>query len=75
MRVEGNAYLLSSCVPDAVLRPSRMTTVCPWTGLANYYDVHVGGQVFPDGAFTFPHPPPVARHIEGRVAFWNAVKA
>ena len=72
--VEGNAYFPLSSVPDGVLRPSNTTSVCPWRGIASYYDVHVDGQVVPDGAFTYRHPSPLARRIKGRVAFWNGIE-
>ena len=43
--VEGNAYFPLTSVPEGVLHPSSTTSVCPWKGVANYYDVHVDGQV------------------------------
>ncbi len=72
--VEGNAYFPLPSVPAGVLHSSSTTTVCPWKGVASYYDVHVDGQVVPDGAFTYRHPTPLARRIKGRVAFWNGIE-
>ncbi|MGI8702131.1 MAG: DUF427 domain-containing protein [Nocardioidaceae bacterium] len=72
--VEGNAYFPLPSVPEGVLQPSSTTTVCPWKGVASYYDVHVNGQVVPDGAFTYRHPSPLARRIKGRVAFWKGIE-
>ena len=72
--VEGNAYFPLPSVPAAVLQPSSTTSVCPWKGVASYYDVHVDGQVVPDGAFTYRHPSPLARRIKGRVAFWKGIE-
>ena len=72
--VEGNAYFPLPNVPEGVLQPSRTTSVCPWKGVASYYDVHVDGQVVPDGAFTYRHPSPLARRIKGRVAFWKGIE-
>ena len=72
--VEGNAYFPPSSVPEGVLHPSSTTSVCLWKGVATYYDVHVGGQVVPDGAFTYRHPTPLARRIKGRVAFWQGIE-
>ncbi len=72
--VEGNAYFPLLGIPEGVLRPSSTTSVCPWKGVASYYDVHVDGQVVPDGAFTYRHPTPVARRIKGRVAFWKGIE-
>ncbi len=72
--VEGNAYFPLTAVPAGVLQPSSTTSVCPWKGVASYYDVHVEGQVVPDGAFTYRHPSPLARRIKGRVAFWKGIE-
>lgn len=72
--VEGIAYFPMHSVHEGVLQPSSTTTVCPWKGVASYYDVHVDGQDVPDGAFTYRHPSPLARRIKGRVAFWNGIE-
>jgi len=72
--VEGNAYFPLPSVPEGVLQPSSTTSVCPWKGVASYYDVHIDGQVIPDGAFTYRHPSPLARRIKGRVAFWKGIE-
>lgn len=72
--VDGNAYFPLHSVPEGVLQPSGTTSVCPRKGVASYYDVHVDGQVVPDGAFTYRHPSPLARRIKGRVAFWKGIE-
>ena len=72
--VEGNAYFPLSSVPAGVLHPSGTTSVCPWKGVASYYDVHVDGQVVLDGAFTYRHPLPLVRRIKGRVSFWKGIE-
>lgn len=72
--VEGNAYFPLDSVPDGVLQPSSTTSVCPWKGVASYYDVHVDDQVIPDGAWTYRHPLPLARRVKGRVAFRNGIE-
>jgi len=74
VNVEGNAYFPLACVPEGVLQPSSTTSVCPWKGVASYYDVHVGEQVIPDGAWSYRHPLPLARRVKGRVAFWNGIE-
>jgi len=74
VNVEGNAYFPLDSVPAGVLQPSSTTSICLWKGLAHYYDVHVGEQVIPDGAWTYRHPLPLARRIKGRVAFWNGIE-
>ena len=74
VNVEGNAYFPLDSVTQGVLQPSSTTSVCPWKGVASYYDVHVDEQVIPDGGWTYRHPLPLARRIRGRVAFWNGIE-
>ena len=74
VNVEGNAYFPIDIVPEGVLQLSSTTSVCPWKGVASYYDVHVDEQVIPDGAWTYRHPLPLARRVKGRVAFWNGIE-
>ena len=74
VNVEGNAYFPLDIVPEGVLQLSSTTSVCPWKGVASYYDVHVGEQVITDGAWTYRHPLPLARRVKGRVAFWNGIE-
>ena len=39
--VEGNHYFPPESVDRDYLRPSERTSVCPWKGLASYYDIEV----------------------------------
>lgn len=72
--VEGNHYFpIESVVPD-VLQPSSHHTVCPWKGVASYYDIAVDGEVNAQAAWYYPKPTPPARAVTGRVAFWRGVK-
>jgi uncharacterized protein (DUF427 family) len=72
--VEGNAYFPREAVRDDVLRPSEHHTVCPWKGMASYYDLEVDGQVNRDAAWYYPTPKDAAKEIAGRVAFWHGVE-
>ncbi len=72
--VEGSAYFPLPSVPEGALQPSSTISVCPWKGVASYYDVHVDGRVVPDGAWTYRHPSPLVRRIKGRVAFWKGIE-
>ena len=71
---DGNAYFPAESITEGVLRPSSTRTVCPWKGMATYYDVHAGDLVIPDGAWTYRHPLPIARRVRGRVAFWSGIE-
>ena len=72
--VEGNHYFPIESVNPDVLQPSSHRTVCPWKGLASYYDVAVDGEVNRDAAWYYAKPTPPARKVANRVAFWNGVK-
>ncbi len=72
--VEGNHYFPLESVDSAVLHRNRMKSVCPWKGLASYYDVEVDGDRNTNAAWTYRHPYPWVRKIKNRVAFWNGVQ-
>lgn len=72
--VEGNHYFPIADVRREHLQPSRRQTVCPWKGVASYYDVVVGDRVNRDAAWFYPDPKPAAQRVEGRVAFWHGVR-
>lgn len=72
--VEGNHYFPPDSLLPEHLRPSRTRTLCPWKGLASYYDVEVDGVASRNGAWSYPRPSFLARRIKGRVTFWNGVQ-
>jgi uncharacterized protein (DUF427 family) len=73
-RVEGNHYFPPETVNWEFLEPSNQTSVCPWKGVASYYDVIVDGKRLPAAAWTYETPSDAAQHIGGYVAFWRGVK-
>lgn len=73
-RVEGNVYFPLSSVDRQYLRTSDHHTVCPWKGIASYYDVIVDGQVNTNAAWYYPEPKDAARQIRDHVAFWHGVR-
>lgn len=64
--------------PDAVrwdhLEPSDHRTVCPWKGVAEYYDVVVDRDRANGAAWSYPTPLPKAEKLAGWVAFWSGVR-
>jgi len=72
--VEGNCYFPVESVRPGVLTGSKTRSLCPWKGLAGYYDVTTRGSVNHDAAWTYRHPTPFARRIKGKVAFWQGVQ-
>lgn len=72
--VEGNHYFPAESVRREFLTDSTTHTVCPWKGRAGYYTVTVDGVTADDAAWYYPHPTPLARQVENRVAFWRGVQ-
>jgi len=71
--VEGNHYFPRDAIKPEHFRPSATTSVCPWKGQAEYFDVVVGDDVNRDAAWYYDTPKPAAENITGRVAFWRGV--
>ncbi|MDQ3565744.1 MAG: DUF427 domain-containing protein [Pseudomonadota bacterium] len=71
--VEGNAYFPPDSIKREYLRPTDAHTVCPWKGVASYYDV-VNGAVNKEAAWYYPEPKQAAAKITGYVAFWKGVE-
>jgi uncharacterized protein (DUF427 family) len=72
--VEGNHYFPAEAVNKAYFQESPSQTVCPWKGVASYYNVVVNGDVNRDAAWTYPAASNAAKKIEGYIAFWKGVK-
>ena len=72
--LEGNHYFPLESINLEYLRESSRHTVCPWKGLASYYDVEVDGDCNKAAAWYYPTPSPAARRIKDRVAFWHGVQ-
>jgi uncharacterized protein (DUF427 family) len=72
--VEGNHYFPPHTIKQEYFRPSSQSTVCPWKGIASYYDVEVDGRLNPGAAWYYPDPKPAAHNIKGHIAFWRGVK-
>ena len=72
--VEGNHYFPASSLNQDYVRPSDMTSVCPWKGTASYYTLEVDGQTNENAVWYYPEPKPDAEMVRDRVAFWRGVK-
>jgi uncharacterized protein (DUF427 family) len=72
--VEGNHYFPSDSLVAAHFRKNSATTVCPWKGTANYFDVIVGDKVNERAAWTYKTPKDAAQNIANYVAFWRGVE-
>ncbi len=72
--VEGNHYFPPESVNPEYLKNSSAQTVCPWKGLASYYDIEVDGKTNERSAWYYPEPSPAASNIKDYIAFWKGVK-
>ena len=72
--VEGNHYFPRDAIKAEYLQPSETHTICPWKGLASYYDVVVDGKVNRDAAWFYPEPKQAAQEIQDYIAFWHGVQ-
>jgi len=72
--VEGNHYFPESSLQRSYFQESATQTVCPWKGVASYYNLVVGDSVNADSAWFYPEPKQAASQISGHVAFWRGVE-
>ena len=74
IRVEGNQYFPPESLRREFFTESATKSLCPWKGVARYYDLTVDGQVNADAGWYYPNPSPLARRIKNHVAFWHGVE-
>lgn len=74
VRIEGNHYFPLRSLNKQYFTESTRHTVCPWKGVASYYDVVVDGEANPGAAWFYPDPSRMAASIKDHVAFWNGVR-
>ena len=71
--MEGNHYFPRESLVMEHFREADLTSVCPWKGMANYFDLVVEGDVNSEAAWVYEDPKETAMEIKGRVAFWRGV--
>jgi uncharacterized protein (DUF427 family) len=74
IEIEGNQYFPPDSIKREFLKPNDHHTLCPWKGLASYYDLDVNGKKNLSAAWYYPEPRPAARQIKDYVAFWRGVR-
>jgi uncharacterized protein (DUF427 family) len=72
--VEGNHYFPLDSIRADHFTVIDATSVCPWKGIAHYYDVIVDGKTAGGGAWYYPEPKEEAAEIKDHVAFWRGVE-
>ena len=71
--VEGNHYFPPDSIDQRYFEPNDKQTMCPWKGVASYYDVIVDGERNGAAAWCYPETKEAANNIRGYVAFWQGV--
>jgi uncharacterized protein (DUF427 family) len=71
---ECNHYFPPEALRHEFFIASRARSLCLWKGIAGYYMVTVDGAAYPDVAWCYRRPTPLARRIRGRVAFGPPVR-
>ena len=69
--VEGNHYFPPQAVNLSYFSENDRNTICPWKGVASYYDVVVEGEESSSAAWTYKDPSKAAERIRDYVAFYR----
>jgi len=72
--IEGNHYFPRESIDPDFFSESETRSVCPWKGVASYFDVTVDGEQNGNAAWYYPDPSDAAKVIKNRVAFWHGVQ-
>ncbi len=72
--VEGNIYFPRSALKSEYFKESPHSSVCPWKGVASYFDVVVDGKINQNAAWYYASPKDAAKNIAGYIAFWKGVE-
>lgn len=72
--IEGNHYFPRESIDAVFFSSSDTHTVCPWKGVASYFDIVVDGEENRNAAWFYPNPSDAASVIKDRVAFWHGVR-
>jgi uncharacterized protein (DUF427 family) len=67
--VEGNLYFPPESLEVKYFKKSAKEYVCPWKGIAGYYDIKVDGEINKDAAWYYYTTKKAAKSIENYVAF------
>ncbi|KAL8994123.1 MAG: hypothetical protein Q9169_005819 [Polycauliona sp. 2 TL-2023] len=64
-------YMPKTAINMQYIRPSLKTTVCPYKGVAEYYNLIVNGNEIKDAVWWYRHPTRESALIEGMACFYN----
>jgi uncharacterized protein (DUF427 family) len=64
-------YIPQEDVRMELLEPAKSTTRCPYKGVASYWSVKAGGEVFRNIVWSYPDPIPECPKIKDLLCFYN----
>jgi len=72
--VEGDHYFPQESINKRFFQESDTNTICPWKGMATFFDINVNGDINIDAAWYYPKSSDFAKAIEGMIAFRKGVE-
>lgn len=72
--VEGTHYFPPDSISWEHMRSRKLRSLCPWKGIASYYDVETPSGADKAAAWTYKHPFPWIRKIRDHIAFWGRIE-
>lgn len=74
INVEGNEYFPAESIKKFLFDKNDHYTLCPWKGIASYFDIVVNGETNENAAWFYSDPKAAAENIKNYVAFWRGVE-
>ena len=74
INIEGNEYFPEESIKKLFFDKNDHHTLCPWKGIASYYDIVVGGETNANAAWFYSDPKSAANNIKNYIAFWRGVE-
>lgn len=74
INIEGNQYFPPETINKKFFESSDHHTVCPWKGVASYYNLIVGDKTNENAAWFYPDTKSAADGFKNYVAFWKGVE-
>lgn len=64
-------YIPMSDIKMNLLEESKITSICPYKGIASYWNINLDGQLYQDVAWSYLNPFSDAMLVKGYICFWN----
>jgi len=72
--IDGHHYFPMKSINTIFFQESDTNTICPWRGMASYFDINVHGDINSDAAWCYLETSDLVKDIEGRFAFRKGVE-